>query len=436
LSAICARSFALEFIFPTLLFSFMKKLITLAAAGTLAVTSLSAQAQVVTIDGRLGATEAGTATTGNYVLLGQYPYTHNFGPWGLLSLYGSNTASKVRMFLGGTLQPTGTNSLQVYIDLPATTGVPMGTALPGTAPTVSTSLDKFTAKLDQGADLGVAIHSLNPGATTGPAYQIEAAAYYVQTPAAGTTPAIYAAQDTVIAPITSTGAIVTVGRISAKSRFAGLSGARFSYMAPSGDITTNPGYTAPVTTAVTTYPVVGFGQAAGTTGWEMELDRTALGLATGTPSLNLFAIQNNGGGDYASGDFLPNAVVGGANLGVGGASPDFTNATAFPGTQSAAFPLASVTLASRAASAAVALSVYPNPVRGASTIAYQVTERASNVNIVLTDLLGRTVRTVENSLKQVGAQTASVDVAALAAGTYLMRVQVGDKVSTSKVSVL
>jgi hypothetical protein len=84
----------------------------------------------------------------------------------------------------------------------------------------------------------------------------------------------------------------------------------------------------------------------------------------------------------------------------------------------------------------VALSVYPNPVRGASTIAYQVTERASNVNIVLTDLLGRTVRTVENSLKQVGAQTASVDVAALAAGTYLIRVQVGDKVSTSKVSIL
>ena len=414
----------------------MKKLFTLAAAGTLAVASLSAQAQSVTIDGMLSTGEAGTATTGNYVLLGQYPYTHNFGPWGLLSLYGANTASKVRMFLGGTLQPTGTNSLQVYMDLPSTTGVPMGTALPGASPAVSTSLDKFTAKLDQGAELAVAIHSLNPSATTGTAYQIEAAAYYVQTAASGTTPAVYAAQDTVIAPITSAGTVVTVGRISAKSRFAALSGARFAYKAPSSDITTNPGYTAPLTTAVTSYPVAGFGQAAGTTGLEIELDRTALGLATGTPTLNLFAIQNNGGGDYASGDFLPNAVVSGANLGAAGASPDFTNATTFPGTQSAAFPLAAVTLATRTANSALGLSVYPNPVRGASTIAYQVTERASNVNIVLTDLMGRTVRTVENSLKQVGSQTASVDVAALAAGTYLMRVQVGDKVSTSKVSVL
>lgn len=413
----------------------MKKLFTLAAASSLAVASLSAQAQTVTVDGRLGATEAGTATTGNYVLLGQYPYAHNFGPWGLLSLYGANTAAKVRLFLGATLQATATNSLQVYIDLPATTGVPVGTALPGATPTVSTSLDKFTAKLDQGAELAVAIHSLNSTTTT--AYQIEAAAYYVQTPAAGTTPAVYAAQDTVIAPITSAGTTITVGRISAKSRFAGLSGARFAYVAPSGDITTNPGYTAPLTTAATAYPVAGFGQAAGTTGWEIELDRTALGLPTGTPALNLFAIQNNGGGDYASGDFLPNAVVGGANIGAAGASPDFTNATTFPGTQSAAFTLASVTLANRAAdAAAVALSVYPNPVRGASTVTYQVAERASNVNIVLTDLLGRTVRTVENGLKPVGTQTAAVDAGSLAAGTYLMRVQVGDKVSTSKVAVL
>ena len=413
----------------------MKKLFTLAAAGSLAMASLGAQAQVITVDGRLGASEAGTATNGNYVLLGQYPYAHNFGPWGLLSLYGANTAAKVRVFLGGTLQPTATNSLQVYMHLPSNTGVPMGTALPGAAPTVSTSLDKFTAKLDQAAELAVAIHSLNPSATTGTAYQIEAAAYYVQTAASGTTPAVYAQQDTVIAAITSAGTPITVGRISTKSRFAGLSGARFAYVAPSGDITTNPGYTAPLTTAVTSYPVTGFGQASGTTGWEMELDRTSLGLPTGNPSLSLFAIQNNGGGDYASGDFLPNAVASGANLGAAGASPDFTNNTTFPGTQSATLALASVTLANRTADAALALSVYPNPVRGTSTVAYQVTDRASNVNIMLTDLLGRPVRTIENSLKPVGAQTASVDASALASGTYLLRVQVGDKVSTNKVSV-
>lgn len=415
----------------------MKKLFTLAAAGTLAAASLSAQAQAVTIDGKIGATEVGTATNGNYVLLGQYPYAHNFGPWGLLSLYGANNAStKIRMFLGGTLQSSATNSLQLFIDLPATTGVPTGAALPGAAPTVSTSLDKFTAKLDQGTELAIALHSLNPSTTTGTAYQIEAAAYYVQTPASGTTPAVYAQQDTVIAAITSSGTPITVGRISSKSRFAGLSGARFAYAAPSGDIITNPGYTAPLTTAVTSYPVTGFGQATGTTGLEIELDRAALGLSTSTATLNLFAIQNNGGGDYASGDFLPNAVASGANIGAAGASPDFTNNTTFPGTQSAAFTLATVTLATKVANSAIALGVYPNPVRGASMVTYEVADRASNVNIVLTDLLGRTVRTVENGLKPVGTQTASVDAGALASGTYLMRVQVGDKVSTSKVSVL
>ncbi|WP_151087757.1 T9SS type A sorting domain-containing protein [Hymenobacter baengnokdamensis] len=415
----------------------MKKLFTLAAAGSLAVASLSAQAQVITINGTLGATEtSGAATAGKYVLLGQYPYAHNFGPWGLLSMYGANTASKVQIFLGGTLQASATNSLQLYMHLPSGTGVPSGTALPGATQATSTSLDKFTAKLDQGAELAIALHSLNPTVATNPAYQIEAAAYYVMTPAAGTTPAVYAAQDTVIAPITSTGTVVTVGRISTKSRFAGLSGARFSYMAPSGDITTNPGYTAPQTTTVTSYPVAGFGQTAGTTGWEMELDRTSLGLPTGNPSLSLFAVQNNGGGDYASGDFLPNAVASGANLGASGASPDFTNNTTFPGTQSATFALATVTLATRVSASSMNLGVYPNPVRGASTVTYEVADRATNVNIVLTDLMGRTVRTIENGLKPVGAQTASVDASSLAAGTYLMRVQVGDNVSTSKVSVL
>jgi len=413
----------------------MKRIFTLAAAGALAATTLGAQAQV-TVNGTLAAAETnGAATTGDYVLLGQYPYAHNFGPWGLLSLYGANTPSKVQMFVGGTLQGSATNSLQVYLDLPATTGVPMGTALPGTTQTTATSLDKFTAKLDQGAEMALALHSLNPatGATT-PAYQIEAAAYYVMTAASGTTPAVYAAQDTVISPITSTGTVVTIGRISAKSRFAGLSGARFSYVAPTGDITTNPGYTAPMTTAVTSYPVAGYGQAAGTTGWEIELDRTSLGLPTGNPSLGVFAIQNNGGGDYASGDFLPNAVASGANLGAGGASPDFTSA-AFPGTQSATFALATVTLATKVAASTLGLSMYPNPATGTATVAYQVADRAAHVSIVLTDLVGRTVRTLENGLKPVGPQTAAVDASALAAGTYLMRVQVGDKVSTSKLSV-
>ena len=317
----------------------------------------------------------------------------------------------------------------------------MGVALPAITPAttaMATSLDKFTGKLDQGVELAVALHSLNPGAgSTNPAYQLEAASYYVMTPASGTTAAVYAAKDTVIAPITSSGTVVTVGTIRASSRFAGLSGARFSYLAPSGDVTTNPGFTTPLTTTVTSYPLTGFGRADGTTGWEIEMDRTALGLPTGNPNLNLFAIQNNGGGDYASSDFIPNAVVGGTNLGAAGPNPDFTNNTAFPGTQSATLALVTVTTATKASdAAALAMSVFPNPSAGVSTVSYRVAESSANVNIALTDLLGRSVRVIETGVKKAGTQTAVLNTTSLAAGTYLLRVQVGGQVSTSKVSVL
>ena len=86
--------------------------------------------------------------------------------------------------------------------------------------------------------------------------------------------------------------------------------------------------------------------------------------------------------------------------------------------------------------AALGLNVFPNPVQATSTVAYQVTGQAANVHIALTDLLGRTVRTIENGVKPVGAQTATLNTTDVAAGTYLVRVQVGDQVATSKIAVL
>jgi len=58
------------------------------------------------------------------------------------------------------------------------------------------------------------------------------------------------------------------------------------------------------------------------------------------------------------------------------------------------------------------------------------------VNIVLTDLLGRQVQVLESGLRSSGAQTTTVSTADVAAGTYLVRVQVGDKVATSKVVLM
>jgi hypothetical protein len=46
------------------------------------------------------------------------------------------------------------------------------------------------------------------------------------------------------------------------------------------------------------------------------------------------------------------------------------------------------------------------------------------------------VRTLENGRQAAGLQTKTISTANVAAGTYLVRVQVGDKVSTSKVVLL
>ncbi|MGI4833558.1 MAG: T9SS type A sorting domain-containing protein [Janthinobacterium lividum] len=412
----------------------MKKPVTLATAAALGLLSLGAQAQA-TIDGVLNAVEKdGAATTGDYVLLGQYPYAHGFGSAGLLAFYGANTPTKVQLFVAGTIEPSSNNSFQVFIGLSATTGIPTGTALP--TPTVKaggTSFDRFVGgKLDQPVGLAIAMHTNGTNGSATPQYQLEAASYRV-----GTTAGTYVASDTVISatasPLATTGAVLTLPTIT-RGNFKALSGARVAYKTTSdGTLAMNPGYVAPLTATGT--PPYAYGTATGTTGWEMELDRAALGLATGNPTLNLFVQQNNNDGSYVSSDYMPNPVLPAAgNIGI--ANPDYTSA-AFSGTQSATFALATVALAARVAdAAALGLNVYPNPAAGATTVAYQVTESAAPVSIALTDLLGRTVRVLESGVKPVGSQSAVLNTAALAAGTYLVRVQVGDRVSTSKVAVL
>lgn len=400
----------------------MKKLFTLAAAATLAAASLGAQAQV-TVDGQLTAAEVSSA---NYTLVGRYTGAHGFAPSasnsaGLLALYAAADANNIYFFVVGTLQNDGnpatiSNSLQLLVARPGVAGVPVGTALP--KPTVSTtSFQGFAPYLDLPGDMGLGIK----GNGTAAQYQVDGVVY-----SGGTTPTATAAVLSGATGVAATGATASItGQTGGLTVF---NGAQVAYRTATS-LNTNPGYGTNGAGAVPAY------------GLEVALSRASLGLPAAGGAVQVFALQNNGGGDYVSSDFIPQNTAAlpasfttTPNL---GANPDFR---LVPGTQAATINVGAatgITLAARAADvAAVGLSVYPNPVRGASTVSYRVTERASNVNIVLTDLMGRTVRTVENSLKQVGNQTASVDVDALAAGTYLMRVQVGDKVSTSKIAVL
>ena len=82
------------------------------------------------------------------------------------------------------------------------------------------------------------------------------------------------------------------------------------------------------------------------------------------------------------------------------------------------------------------LNVFPNPAQGSATVAYNVASQGENVNIVLTDLLGRPVTGAGCRPQAAGLQNKTISTADVAAGTYLVRVQVGDKVATSKVVLL
>ena len=417
----------------------MKKIFTLAAAGTLVAASLGAQAQV-TVDGQLTATEL---TAGNYALIGKsdnfaFTGTQNqnnnrpFGNNGLLGLYVASTPTKIFIFLGGTVENSG-NALQIYLDLPGVTGTPANTFLPAGA--AGTSFEKISRiKLEQGLDLALALRSDGAPVGTAPQpYKVEGAVFTSAT-------AVQSRQLTTTAgPIVGDGTALTLASSVTVAPYAGLNGARMAYRnTTTGQIGGNPGNAALYNTAA-------YG-AAGSLGWEIELDRAQLNAAAVGAAFRIFAIYNNGNGGYASGEFIPKATgplpaavpspnLGGLDNGANGNDVDFA---AIPGLQSAAFALGiNGALGNKAADAAsVAMSVYPNPAHGAATVAYNVASRAEQVKVVLTDLLGRQIQVLESGLRAAGVQSTTVSTADVPAGTYLVRVQVGDKVATSKVVLL
>ncbi|RZK96490.1 MAG: T9SS type A sorting domain-containing protein [Hymenobacter sp.] len=354
-------------------------------------------------------------TSGNYVLIGKYTNPRGFGDAGLLSMYAASTATKVYIFIGGTVEANG-NAFQLFMKLPGSTGVPVGTALP--AATGGTSLSGNTSKMDMAVTAALALRGSNAASPS--TFYVEGASYTNATTGASAklSTTNFAGDGTAVTIPTTTG-------------YTMFTSARTAYKnTTSGGVAANPGNVTPNTSA-------NYG-GAGSFGWEIELDRTAAGLTGATP-LTLFVLQNSGAGNYISSDFIPQTssplTTNSGNLATG--SFDFTT---LAGLQYATVNIAAAggtTLGTKAAdAAALGLSVFPNPVQATSTVAYQVTGQATNVKIALTDLLGRTVRTVENGVKPVGAQTATLNTADVAAGTYLVRVQVGEQVATSKIAVL
>lgn len=388
----------------------------------MAAASLGAQAQI-TVDGQITAAEI--SPTG-YQLVGKFTNQRGFGDWGLLSLYAAATSTKVYFFVAGTVEAGATgagsrNSFQLYIDRPGVAGASATpTALPKPAASPGTSFQNMGAKLDMAPDLALAIKGDGSGAS----YQAEGAVYTSAT----------AVTDKLLGTVAGSGAPATLSASATAAPFSALAGARMSYRNSSdGKVTSNPGNTTPNTSA-------SYG-GAGSFGWEIEVDRTAMGLTAAGTVLQIFALQNNGDGGFLSSDYipqntgpLPSSFGSPPNLGT---DPDFG---LVPGRQTAAVRIdasAAVFLATKAADeAAVAMSVYPNPVAGQSSVLYRVTDRPTDVNVALTDLMGRTVRVLANGVQAPGVQTATVSSADVAAGTYLVRVQVGDKLAIRKVVLL
>lgn len=65
--------------------------------------------------------------------------------------------------------------------------------------------------------------------------------------------------------------------------------------------------------------------------------------------------------------------------------------------------------------------VWPNPARGAATVAFSL-DRAQHVRVTVYDLTGRAVATLLDGLEPAGERFAAIDGGALPSGTYLVRV--------------
>lgn len=370
----------------------MKNLFSFIALGCLATASLNAQAQF-TLDGRATAAEIGSGV-GKYQLAGTYSGNHLDADRGLQALYVGYTATTLNIMVVGSAEAPdvtttfGYRALVLYLNTPARSGVPAGLQLPGGLDPGSPL--KHQPTLDMQADYGFRV-SVGPATATVNDVYFSAVSYVTGT-------AVAAGTDPYVGQGSKTGTVVT-------SATSVLPGTRFAYF-------NTANLTANTTNA----------------GLEIEIPLSALGSTTLTAGsrLDLLAAYTNTDGGFFS-EVIPQ--IAGRTLTLG-ANPDFST---IDGTQAVPFVLGSGVLATRAeTAAALSFSVYPNPAPGAATIAYRVPAGAQPVTLAVYNSLGQLVRSVAEQV-QVGNQ--QVPLGNLAAGAYLVKLRVGDQLTSRKVVV-
>lgn len=87
------------------------------------------------------------------------------------------------------------------------------------------------------------------------------------------------------------------------------------------------------------------------------------------------------------------------------------------------------------AAPAFALAVAPNPTAGAAQVRFAL-DAPARVRLVVTDALGRSVRTVDAGVRVAGEHTLSVALDRVAAGVYAIRLEAGDRAALVRLSVI
>ena len=78
---------------------------------------------------------------------------------------------------------------------------------------------------------------------------------------------------------------------------------------------------------------------------------------------------------------------------------------------------------------------YPNPFNPSTNIKYDIPE-ATNVTLTVYNMLGQRVATLVSDFKAAGSYEVNFDASALASGSYMYRLEAGDRVSTQKMMLI
>lgn len=368
----------------------MKKQFTFAALAALALGSLNAQAQF-SVNGVLALSEVGSGV-GKYQLAGTYVGTHSVPDRGLKSLYVGTTATTLNIMVVGSPEKTDYNAFVLYLDMPNRTGTAANTRLAGGSD--ATSQLRHRPTLDMPVDFGFRV-TLSPLTNVGTNNVYLSKIDYTAAPnATGKYP------DTYLGPTNKTGIPLVV-----TDPTTNIVGARFAY---------------------TTVASVA---ANSTAGWEFEVPLAALGGAVSGDLIHVMAGYVADNGDFYS-DVLPQITGQTTDLGT---DPNFAF---IPRLQNYTYQVGTGVLASRVAAETLNATTYPNPLTAASQLAYTVADRSQPVSVEVYDAIGQRVLTLVNEQQGSGIQQVPLgSLKRLAAGNYLVKLQVGSQLTSRRVVV-